>query len=209
MALRGIDVHMKPVHGIPTNVAAKIGRIIVLWSQLEATLRTILTNASGTNIKVARVIFRDPKVEDFVNVLRDLLMAENYILSNLDLSAIAKQLRDTKERRDILAHSLWGYSDGTLGVQHTRGTLDLNNLGRNPPRVARKVHPTFLPIDSTYLIETRKMILACMKSIRLLHAQVAAIRAALQQRRLALLVQESPPGPADKKPRSRRRSSQE
>jgi len=198
---------MKLARGLPTNIAAQLGRIVALWSQEEHVLRNILANAAGTSIKVVRIAFKEPGTESFANTVRDLLIAEDVEITGDGLNIVTNALKNAKERRDILAHSQWGYDRGFLGVQLTRGTWNLGHLGRNPPRVAKKAHPEFLPIDSAYLSETRRQIRTCIRVTRQLDKTVAAIRRTLQETHLERVFPKNPPGPPSETRRSRRRSS--
>ena len=84
---------MKIARGLPTNVAAQLGRIIALWSQEEHILRNILANAAGTSIKAVRVAFKDPGTESFANTVRDLLIAEDVEITGDGLSVVTKALK--------------------------------------------------------------------------------------------------------------------
>lgn len=199
---------MKLAIGLPQNIAASLGRIVALWSQEEHILRNILANAAGTSIKAVRISFKEPGTEAFANTVRDLLMIENIEITGTGLNDVAKALKDAKERRDILVHSQWGYDLGILGVQCVRGSWDIGHLVKKPPRIAKKVLPEFLPVDSVYLSDTRRMIQKCIRMTRQLDRRVAAIRRSLQQRYLEQACPKNPPDQAAKRPRSRRQPLQ-
>ena len=189
---------MRIVDGIPPDIAAELGQIISLWPQVENLLRNILANAAGTTIKVARVLFREPGAETFANTLRDVLIAEETVLEGDGLDTFSKTLRDARERRDVLAHSIWGYDESEiLGVQRTRGTWNLGHLQRKPPRIARKAHPDFLTIDLSYLQETKATVLECIRQAKQLDETVAHIRLALLQKFLAQACPKNPPQDQD------------
>jgi hypothetical protein len=187
---------MKLATELPMPIATQLGQIIALWSWEEHILRKILANAAGTNIKAARVVFREPSTEAFANTIRDLLIIEDTALSGDGLDTFAKTLKDTKERRDILAHSLWGYDEtGQLGIQRTRGTWNLNEIPVHlRTRMAKKVHPDFLPIDQGYLDESHRMLIECIRQTQQLDTTVAEIRQSLQQKHPS---QDAPMNPPD------------
>jgi hypothetical protein len=91
----------KQVRVLPRSIAERVGRIVALWSQQETILRNILANAAGVNIKVARVVFREPKTEEFGVVLKNLLLIARFQVSD-SLNEAVKALTEAKEMRDTI-----------------------------------------------------------------------------------------------------------
>jgi hypothetical protein len=167
----------KVARGLPNQIAAGIGRIIALWSEQEVMMQLILKNATGTQIKTARIALRQPAIEEYPTVLQDVLFVEG-LAPRQNIRQLGKQLKDAKERRDLLAHSLWVRDSGELGIQWIRGTPDHKPW---EPRVTRKMRPQFKPMDATYLRETREMISATLKTSRELNDEILRLRKALQE----------------------------
>ena len=96
----------KIARGLPTQIAAGVGRIIARWAYQEMLLRLIATNAANINIKTGRIALRDPQIEAFGGFISDILFVEG-IKPRTDPRQLANKLKNAKERRDLIAHSVW------------------------------------------------------------------------------------------------------
>jgi hypothetical protein len=147
--------------GLPTIIAATVGRIIARWSLQEAMLRTILASAAGVHGKIGRVAALEPRIESFGEVVSDLLALQG-IQVRTNLKALADRLNKAKGRRDLLANGVW--------VRHAQS----RRLGVQEAR--------FVPIDRQYLVRTRRMIEEGIRASYLLNREiVAAHRSSRQQ----------------------------
>lgn len=149
--------------GLPTIIAATVGRIIARWSLQEAMLRTILAGAAGVHGKIGRVAALEPRIENFSDVVGDLL-ALHGIQVRTNLNALAGRLKKAKGRRDLLAHGVWVRHAETrrLGVQEAR----------------------FVPIDREYLARTRRMIEEGIRASYQLNREIVAAQKSLRQKYL-------------------------
>ena len=168
--------------GLPTIVAATVGRIISRWSLQEAMLRSILASAASVPIKIGRVATLEPRVENFGNVVGDLLRLQG-IRVRTNLNALTSRLRKAKARRDLLAHSVWvrHAESRQLGVQETRGIWSAGGPGRDGARVTKKMMPAFHPIDREYLRQTRRMIEEGIRASYQLNREIVAAQKLLRQ----------------------------
>ena len=168
--------------GLPTIVAATVGRIISRWSLQEALSRAILASAASVPIKIGRVATLEPRVENIGNIVGDLLRMQG-IQVKTNLNALTGKLSKAKARRDLLAHSVWvrHAQSRQLGVQETRGTWSAESPARDASRVTRKMAPKFHPIDREYLRQTRRMIEEGIRASYQLNREIVAAQKMLRQ----------------------------
>jgi hypothetical protein len=164
--------------GLPTFVAATVGRIVSRWSLEEAQLRAILASAASVPIRIGRVATLEPRVENFGNVVGDLLRLQG-LQVRTNLPALTHRLRQAKARRDLLAHGVWvRHSESRqLGVQETRGMWSTGDASR----ITKKMMPAFHPIDREYLRQTRRMIEECIRTSYQLNREIVAAQKLLRQ----------------------------
>ena len=160
--------------GLPTIIAATVGRIIARWSLQEAMLQTILASAAGVHGKIGRVASLEPRIENFGEAVAELL-ALHGIPVRTNLNALASRLKKAKARRDLLAHGVWARhaESRRLGVQETRGSWK--------PGLAKSKKPAFVPIDRAYLADTRRMIEEGIRASYQLNREIVAAHKSLRQ----------------------------
>jgi hypothetical protein len=168
--------------GLPTIVAATVGRIISRWSLQEALLRAILASAASVPVKIGRVAALEPTVENFGNVISDLLRLQG-IHVRTNLNTLTSRLRKAKARRALLAHAVWvrHAESRQLGVQETRGTWSAERQARDASRVSKTMMPKFHPIDREYLRQTRRMIEEGIRASYQLNREIVAAQKVLRQ----------------------------
>src|SRR5690348_3145111 len=142
----------KGVVSVPTTIAAGVGRVMVRWAYQEALMRLLVKNASGVAIKTARIALREPPIEQFAKYLSDILFVEGLAPAQ-NITQLGGKLVAAKERRDMLAHSVWirDQKSKEIGIQWVRGSHDRK---ASEPRITRKMKPAFKPINAAYLRET-------------------------------------------------------
>jgi len=142
----------KTARGLPDKIASAVGRVTHRWALQEHWLKMILIHASGLDPKRGRIALREPRIDEHLTIVGDLLALQS-IRVTVDLKALTKKLASAKERRNLITHSVWVRHDGVLGVQETRGTWE---LGPGKPRASKKMWPAFQPVDRNYLVKLRK-----------------------------------------------------
>jgi hypothetical protein len=197
----------KIAKGLPTQIAAGVGRVIVRWAYQEMLLRLIATNAANVNIKTGRIALRDPKNEEFGVFLSDILFVEG-LAPQTSSRHLAATLAKAKQRRDLIAHSVWVRDEKSnqLGVQELRGTWDQGQYP-NAPRITKKMRPAFRVIDLHYLRETKSMIDETINISNKLNDEILRLRKVLREALLQRAVQANLQSQTQAKPKRQHRSS--
>jgi hypothetical protein len=188
--------------GLPTIIAATVGRIISRWSLQEAMLQSILASAAGVAVRIGRVATLEPKVEDFGSAVSGLLRLQG-IEVKTNLNALAKRLINAKARRDLLAHGVWvrHAQSRQLGVQETRGSRRPERQARDALRGTTKM-PPFHAVDREYLRQTRRIIEEGIRASYRLNREIVAAQTLLRQR----FVQRASQGDLSERKPGKRRS---
>lgn len=93
--------------GLPSDIAASLGRMISRFSLLEAILARILYQLVGVDPKRGRVAVGAPRVGDYPKRMQQLAEVIGIDLSPFPWNAYKKTLDNLKEQRDVFAHSVW------------------------------------------------------------------------------------------------------
>jgi hypothetical protein len=120
---------------LPLGIAAGVGNVVTRWAQMEWHLRMAVYVALRIDVKRGRVAVRQPRLEESITMIEDLLVLERRVVS-ADTNKLRKSLINLQRERDLIAHSVWlkDRNTGKLAVQSTAGTW---NLGSRKPRVTR------------------------------------------------------------------------
>src|SRR5256885_12021470 len=91
----GFDM-AKIARGLPTPIAASLGRIIARWAYQEILLTLIVKNSANVDIKTARIALREPKLDELASFLSDILSIRG-LKPRQDIATLAKKLKAAKE----------------------------------------------------------------------------------------------------------------
>jgi hypothetical protein len=157
--LRTKDVRLLPVvNDIPDNYAATVGRIIATWSEVEWMIRSSSYPLLGLTSKEGRVAVRDPRLEDHITMIEQLLSLRGLKIES-NLPAIQKFLRQLANYRDLLAHGVWMRDENNnLYIQHVSGNWQPDKSG---PSISRKISPEGVQVE----LKTLEMLLQLMRSV--------------------------------------------
>ncbi|MBI3041886.1 MAG: hypothetical protein HYY78_03570 [Betaproteobacteria bacterium] len=139
--MRNSDIkELRP--GTPTTTLAPgiesgVGRVVVLWSYIEAVLKATIFNLLGVGSREGRHAVREPRIKDSVLLIKTLLEINNIEIKG-NLEKLATGLDDLAAMRNSLVHGVWIVIDGVTYLQVTTGKW-------TPPghkgKVSRKINP--------------------------------------------------------------------
>lgn len=157
------SARMKLATGLPTPVAAALGRMIARHSLLELHLSLTLYRLAGVDHMVGRVALGNPRGSDILDRMQELaeIRKATRYLSAFPWSKFKTTLTDLKKRRDWFAHGAIAYNANTK--RHvlfvTTGKWE---IAPNTP-VSRKIYPEGKPMTVVELRALRAEIEAAIK----------------------------------------------
>lgn len=119
----------KARYDLPKEMSAGIGRVITRWSYAEENVQNLLYEMLYVSDAVGRIAIREPRITDRLDMIIDLLAAEEIKLSPelmAEFKSIYEQARQLSFFRDLFAHGAWYYSKQHKSwcVTNTRGQWD-------------------------------------------------------------------------------------
>lgn len=162
------------VQRLPTLYAAGIGRVISRWAYLEWLLARVTYQALGVNPKHGRIAVREPRGDEYIKMIQDLLRVRGISVPLPDPD-FKKRLEHARKERDHVAHGLWLRHPQTneLRLWFTKESWPTTAGGPSGPR---KITPEAIHKTPTDLIATYKEIDALIALARQFeHAIQAAL----------------------------------
>lgn len=126
--------------GLPTSIAASLGRMIARYSQLELDLSLTLYALAGVEGKIGRVVIGNPRPVNMLSRMQELAEVLGLDLSPFPWSTFKGELQELKTGRDKFAHSVWAY-DSSLKQYLVFVTSGKWSQGSGPPSRSRKIYP--------------------------------------------------------------------
>ena len=120
-----VDMKSYPVRKrLPTNYYTHIGRLISRWAYIEWRLRRITYSLLQLDQKRGRVAIRDPRVEDHITMIEDLIYLEGLDVQ-IRIGQWKQPLKELEGWRDKLSHGIWVSRPETRApvLQNTKGVL--------------------------------------------------------------------------------------
>ena len=167
--------------GLPSNVAASIGRTIVRHTFLDQLLAKIIYALLGISIKQGRVIVKLPPPGQYASAVEDLLQFHK-VYSRFNFSAFSNKLLAANSARNLLAHSLFIKDVETcqLKIQIVRGSWEFE---QDIVSVSRALHPETKVVDRAFLSSKRAAVEEAIKAARELYVQITAALRVLNEKR--------------------------
>lgn len=172
----------RPARGLPSPIAASLGRLIARWSYLEWLLAQVLYQMCGVGPKIGRVAMPPPRASDYPARLQQVASILKLDLSPFPWSAYEKTLRELKEERDRFAHSIWLKDRGEKAyrIQDVRGSWQPDPT---MPSVSKRIMPHGRTVTSAELNAIRRRIEGAIKNARELSRFVSiSLQVAAQNR---------------------------
>lgn len=145
-----LTVNGSASYDLPASMCREIGRIVVGWAYLENCIQEMNWQMLGLAPAPGRIAVREPRAEDRLEMLHELLKLHGAEWDHALYKSILKRTRLLKAKRDLVAHGLWHHNqrDGWC-VQLTRGSWpkELAELVSG----SRKVMPESVPLDADQL----------------------------------------------------------
>jgi hypothetical protein len=140
---------------LPLSMYREIGRVAFKFSLLEHQLRQAAYLVAGVDRRIGRVAFRDPRAEDMVEMINDLIDSKEMKIEHIAKGFLTK-LRKAKTDRDLLCHGLWARNPNTQEIQliTVRGTADTPREGH----IKRKLEPISVTVTVEMIRELTRSI---------------------------------------------------
>ena len=157
----------KPARGLPSPIAASLGRMIARWSYLEWLLAQILYQMCGVGPKIGRVAMPPPRASDYPARLQQVAAILKLDLSPFPWASYEKTLRELKEERDRFAHSIWlkDRREKEYRIQDVRGSWQPDPT---MPSVSKRIMPYGRAVTSGDLNAIRRKIERAIRDARTL-----------------------------------------
>lgn len=161
----------KIANGLPTPIAAALGRMIVAHSILELRLSNAFYSLAGVNFKIGRVVFGNPRTADILDRMWDVAEARNVtkFLAAFPWKPFRKTLEELKKIRDAYAHGVIAYNPLSKG--HVLYLMGGKRQMNNRP-VSRRIYPEGTSLTVTELRVVRTEINAAIKEAEVLQRLV-------------------------------------
>ena len=184
---------------LPATLCREIGRIISRWAFLENYVQRIVWTLMGISREEGRLAVREPRLEDRVEVITDLMRIYELKVDDKLTSALLDGIRKQVHIRDAVAHGAWSFSDdyGDWQVTNTKGTWDRQDR----PKIERKkkINPEGILLGVAALKKRVAAIDDLISNATILHDSIVEQIAALREtpppalRRLPHLRAQRPP----------------
>ena len=98
---------LSPLPDLPDDMLRSIGLIIVKHSILENLLQMLCYELAGVDEIVGRLMFREPRTVDRLNLLQELAKLQGIDISKHKISNLRKSVEVATNARDAVAHGLF------------------------------------------------------------------------------------------------------
>ena len=169
-------------HGLPSNIAASIGRTLVRHTYMESLQRAAVNLLLEISIKQGRVAVRLPQAKAYPKLIQTLLQFHGHYSNVIKFKNLALALDAADNARNILAHSLI-MKDPKIGkyrIQIVRGSWELD---QDVFSVSRALQPETPILDRAFLKARRAEVEAGIKLAKQLLKLVAVTMRALNEKR--------------------------
>lgn len=130
------------------DIATPVGTVVIKWSRLEQILRDAFYRTIGLPEDLCRVIARDPRPAEIVEMIRDVLKHRG-IEIEFDYASLAKRLTNAKLRRDQIAHGVFvrDPESGGAAITDFIGQWDTGPRGE---KWKKKIRPGIQIVDTKF-----------------------------------------------------------
>jgi hypothetical protein len=178
------DGGLAPItHGLPSNIAASIGRTLVRHTYMESLQRKVLNLLLEISIKQSRLVVRIPQPKQFPNLVQTLLQYHGlYPKVKINYNDLGAAIDAADRARNALAHSLILKNPQGPGylIQLVRGSWELD---QDVFSVTRALQPQTVALHRAYLSARRKEVEKAIIGMRNLLALISATMKALHEKR--------------------------
>lgn len=162
------QINIYPVRKkLPVRYNTEIGRIITRWALAEFVLREVAYLLLGLGPKEGRIAVREPRVDDYLTMILDLMLIYK-IKTSAKTTSLRNLLRECESIRDRLAHGIWLKHEGSKlpVIQEVKGKYP-------PAPGAKSVKARIAPRASVIPIET---LIQCTRNIKHCIAQIYKLK---------------------------------
>lgn len=169
----------RTAQGLPSNVAASIGRTLVRYTFLERLLAQIIYDLLCISIKQGRIIVKLPPARQYTSAVEDLLQFHK-IYSRFNFRSFSNKLLAADNARNLFAHSMFVKDEGQLKIQIVRGSWELE---QDIVSVSRALSPEAKIVDRSFLSSKRAAVEEAIQATREVHVMIKVALQALNEKR--------------------------
>ena len=129
---------------IPASLSREVGRIIVRWAYLEHSIRRLGWRVLGIDQKLGRIAIRDPRLDDYIDMVADVAYLKRIQLDQAKLSNLKTKINEVAKWRDLLGHGIWIPKNGNWMIQRTSGNYPKNFKAEHRKR---RINPEGVNVD--------------------------------------------------------------
>ncbi len=175
------------VHKIPPVMAKLIGDITARFALVEHLLKEITRKLVGMDPKLGRVSVRQPRLEDFVDMIKEILEIEQ-IAHPANLDALRTRLKRAERYRDMVAHTVWQRHPETKEIYARRLSGHWPKTHPKHGGVSRRIVPEIVLVTPKLMrierTELDKLVTDLKRMDRLLNVELRALHKRLCERLL-------------------------
>ncbi len=152
-----VPIQQKARFDLPADMSRELGRVMTRWAYFEHYLQMILWaivfDGHKDGAKLGRLVVREPRVEDRLDMIHDAAIVRKFHFDKILLKSIRKRAIPLNGSRDLIAHGKWTQTthDGWV-VQQVRGKWP-KDPSEKLPIGRRRIVPESLPFDAARLRE--------------------------------------------------------
>jgi len=148
---------------LPPSMTREIGRIVVHWAYFEQCVQQMNWQTLGITPAAGRLALREPRVEDRLEMLHDLVKLRDGEWDDALFRDILKRTKLAKAKRDLVAHGLWAKREDGWFVELSRGMWPKNL--REFVRGSRKITTQLIPMTLEKLREATSEIASLLDDL--------------------------------------------
>ena len=172
----------RTAQGLPSNIAASIGRTIARHAFLDYILLNMISTLLHVSIKQTRVAIRLPPASRCAAVIKDLIHFLK-LRTSYNFKQFGRKLTEADDARNVLAHAIFIKDPETkkYRIQITRGSWE---FPQDVETVSRALYPESPFLDRQFLATKRAVVEVAIREALLLQRHIeAALRGLNEIRR--------------------------
>ena len=136
-------------YDIPPAMAREIGRFLVTWAHFEDYLQGIIGNTIDLSMGERRLLLREPRVPDRLDMIRDLAESRNLEVDFVLLLEIRKRAEKLTQKRNLVTHSIWQKPGAYWVALDTRGEwAEPQKAIPDYPEGSKRFEPEAIPVSA-------------------------------------------------------------
>jgi hypothetical protein len=176
-------IEQKAQYDLPPRLCKEIGRITVAWAHFEQVLRATTWELASVDPSVGRLVVRDPRAKQQIEMIRDLVALKFLTLDEAILKSLLATVEAVSNRRDLITHGIWTFIRefgmlrmGSWWVLSESGNWPKQKIAPEQPLGSRKITPEGVRMDVEQLKELLADVRTLIDATKKLRASIRAPR---------------------------------